>query len=79
MATEILYELQDTTAELFRLLASFNQEKINTVPFENSWTPAQIAEHVKRSNKSITLALSMEGKITERNPEKEYRRLKLCF
>lgn len=79
MTTEIFYELQETSAELFRLLASFDQEQVNTAPFENSWTSAQIAEHVKRSNKSITLALSMEGKITERNPEEGIQALKAMF
>lgn len=79
MATEIFYELQETFAELFRLLALLDQEKINTVPFENSWTPAQIAEHVKRSNKSITLALSMEGKTTERNPGEGIQAIKAMF
>jgi hypothetical protein len=79
MATEIFYELQETSDELFRLLASFNQEKINSVPFQNSWTPAQIAEHVKRSNKSITLALSIEGKTPKRDPGEGIHKLKAMF
>ncbi len=79
MATEILYELRETSAKLFRLLASYSQEQVNTIPFENSWTPAQVAEHVTRSNKGIAQALSMEGKTTERDPGEGAQKLKAMF
>ena len=79
MVTEIVNDLQDVSAELFQLLAACNQEQINAVPFENSWTPAQVAEHVTKSNKAITEALGMAGKATERNPVEGVQKLKAMF
>ena len=79
MATEILNELQDTTGDLFQLLASFNQDQVNTIPFESSWTPGQIGEHITRSNKGIAQALSMEGKTTQRNSAERAQELKSIF
>jgi hypothetical protein len=79
MITEILNDLQDASVDLFQLIASCNQEQINTVPFENSWTPAQVAEHITRSNKAIAQALGMAGKATKRNPIEGAQKLKAMF
>ncbi len=39
-------EIDETFAELQRLISSFDQEQINIVPFEGSWTAGQLAQHV---------------------------------
>lgn len=35
--------------ELIASLNSLDQEQLNTVPFEGSWTPAQLGEHILKS------------------------------
>ncbi|MEJ7677837.1 MAG: DinB family protein [Segetibacter sp.] len=76
---EIPDKVQDTGAELTQLLTLFDQEQINTLPFEGSWTAAQVAEHVTRSNKGIARALDMEGKTADRDPEARVQELKEIF
>lgn len=79
MSKETFNELQYTSAKFLQLIASFDQEKINTVPFEGSWTAAQVAEHVTRSNKGIAGALDMEAKTADRDPAARVQELKETF
>jgi uncharacterized damage-inducible protein DinB len=62
-----LFNAIDTASnELLELMRDANQQKINLVPFTDSWTPAQLAVHVTKSNKAITQALNMEGEPANR-------------
>jgi hypothetical protein len=79
MKPEIFKELQDTTDELLQLLATFTQEQINTVPYENSWTAAQVAEHITRSNASVVQFLTSAGKTTDRKPDEKVQEFKKVF
>lgn len=75
-----LFELLDEiTGQLLQLISSLNENKINTIPFENSWTAAQLVSHVTKSNKAISQALNMEGKTAERNPEERAPELRATF
>ncbi len=49
MVEEILNQLQKTTDELIHGLSSLSQEQLNAVPFEGSWTAAQLGEHLHKS------------------------------
>lgn len=77
--TEFFKTYNNVTTELLQLLSSTEEKKINTVPFKDSWTAAQVAEHIKKSNRSITQAMNLEGKATERNPEERTPELKKMF
>ncbi|HMK27732.1 MAG TPA: DinB family protein [Chitinophagaceae bacterium] len=79
MQTKIFKDLQGTTDELLQLLSTFSQEQINAVPFENSWTAGQVAEHITRSNASVVHFLTVEGKTTERKPDERAEELKKVF
>ena len=79
MQTDILKALQGTTDELLQLLATFNQSQINAVPFENSWTAAQVAEHLTRSNASVVQFLTVAGKKIDRKPDERVQELKNVF
>ena len=46
MTKETLRDFENTNVELLQLFSSFNQEQINVVPFEGSWTAGQLAEHL---------------------------------
>ena len=76
--------LDKTTTELLQLISSTDSKIINTVPSgsdrtKDSWTAAQLATHVTKSNKAIAQALDMEGKTAERNPGERVRELKAMF
>jgi hypothetical protein len=48
---ELFASLDEITSEFLKVILSFDEEQINKVPFENSWTAAQVADHVNQSNK----------------------------
>ena len=77
--TSLSTELETTIAEFIKLVHSFTPEQLNTVPFEGSWTAAQVAEHVYKSSSSIIQALTSEGIIPGRQPDTRIKELKDTF
>lgn len=77
--TELFTSLEQTTSELLQLISSADADTINTIPFKNSWTAAQLASHVLKSNKAITQSLQMKGKNAERDPGERTEELKKMF
>jgi hypothetical protein len=77
--TELFASLDETTSEFLKLVSSTDEKIINTIPFKDSWTIAQVAIHVTKSNKAIVQGLNMEGKSAERDPEAGVPNLKKIF
>ncbi|WP_202552282.1 DinB family protein [Ginsengibacter hankyongi] len=77
--TELFLSLDKTWTELVQMISSTSDEVINAVPFEGSWTAAQLVTHVTKSNNAIIQGLDMEGKLAERNPEDGVPNLKKIF
>lgn len=71
--------LDETWSELLALVSSVNADVINKIPYKDSWTVAQLATHIKKSNKAIIQGLQMNGKPVERNPEERINELKKIF
>ncbi|HEY9534886.1 MAG TPA: DinB family protein [Mucilaginibacter sp.] len=61
-----LAELQNTYNELLNAFSSIPEDKLNTVPFEGSWTAAQVAEHILNAVGVSTLYADV--KPTDRDP-----------
>lgn len=57
---------ESATNELLQLLMSFDQQQINMVPYEGSWTAAQVGDHLFKSDSAILKALHGPVKETER-------------
>lgn len=66
---EMLCEFDKVTEEIKQLLSSLNDEQLNTVPFEGSWTAGQVAEHVIMSHSGFAELLKGPAKETERAPD----------
>lgn len=78
--TSALFEAVDhAAAELLLLMQPLSQQQINAIPFENSWTAAQLATHVTKSNNAIVQAMDMEGKVPGRKPAERVEELKKIF
>lgn len=78
--TEKLFkELDKITNTFLSLVNSTSERMLDTVPFEGSWTVAQLASHVTKSNKAIAQALEMQGKPAERNIDERVEELKKTF
>lgn len=72
-----LYE--EVTGRLLFTVNTFIQEALNQIPFEGSWTPAQVIVHITKSNLSITQVLSLKGKPANRLPDQQVDGLKNIF
>jgi DinB superfamily len=79
MKKDILVQYDKTADQLLRLVYSAGQEELNTIPFEGSWTAAQVVSHITQSNQSIVQALNMPAKIAERKPDIRVEELKTIF
>ena len=76
---ELFSSLDETWVAFLKLVCSVDEQAINIVPFEDSWTVAQLATHVTKSNKAIVQALQMEGKACNRNADERTDELKKTF
>jgi DinB superfamily len=76
---ELLVSLKNIVAELMQVLNGFDGQNINTVPFEGSWTAAQVVDHITRSNMSITKAFTLKGAAINRDPAERVQELKNVF
>jgi hypothetical protein len=77
--TDIFKEITAIQDELLHILESTTEEALNIIPFEGSWTAAQLADHITKSNNGMARALAMKGIFTERDPEPGIESLKKMF
>ena len=75
----IVGELEAVTAELLEVLSTFDQAALNTIPFAGSWTAAQVAEHILKSDQGVLKTLHGRVKPTERPPDAGLEGLKATF
>ncbi len=78
-AKELFLSLDNTTSELIELISSFDETQINEIPSAGSWTAAQVAEHVTRSNIAIIRSLRKEGNSPGRAVDAGVEQLKKTF
>ncbi|HZI53432.1 MAG TPA: DinB family protein [Chitinophagaceae bacterium] len=76
---QLLALLEDTLTRFMEKLKKFSEVKINTIPFVNGWTAAQVADHLTKSNNSITKAMLLNGTYINRDPRGRVEELKAVF
>jgi len=76
---QLFMEVDQAASELMELLQPLTQAQINAIPFKDSWTAAQLATHVTKSNSAILQAMDIEGKIPGRKPTERIGELKKIF
>ena len=76
---ELFAALDNTTSELIELISSFSETEINEIPSAGSWTAAQVAEHVTKSNFGIIKSLKKEGTSPGRAADAGIEELKKTF
>jgi len=79
MTTKLLIEINQTLTELLQLLSLFDQEQINVIPFESSWTAGQLAQHLILSNAAIVRIVNGPVKETLRQPDENIKKIKSDF
>jgi phage-related protein len=78
-ANEILSATDDAVAELAGLMSAVDDDKVNTIPYEGSWTAPQLLRHVVKSIDGMTKAMQMDAKPAERDPGERIEQLKQVF
>jgi len=79
MHNEIISKLESALGKTITLLSSFNEKDLNTVPFEGSWTGAQVGRHIYKASKGMDeLLLAPTGPVN-RDPEEKAEELKNLF
>lgn len=76
---EVLAELNEVMEDFMETLASFDEDEYNQIPFEGSWTPGQVAQHVLLSVSGLTDVLAGEDSETERLPDMHIAIIKGIF
>lgn len=65
MAKEITTLFENTINKFRAAVDAFTDSQVNSIPFEGSWTPAQVADHVLKSQARFPQLIA--GKTTEAN------------
>lgn len=69
MKQQAISELQEANARFRDVLNAFTQEQFNKVPFSGSWTAAQVADHILKSQASAPEFFQGTVQATERAPD----------
>ncbi|SEW39554.1 DinB family protein [Chitinophaga arvensicola] len=77
MRQALLQEVNATGDTLQQLLTSFSDEQLNTIPFEGSWTAAQVADHICKAGDCSLLYGPVQA--TEREPGEKVPAVKSLF
>ncbi|KGO78939.1 hypothetical protein Q763_15615 [Flavobacterium beibuense F44-8] len=75
----IISQLEKSFNETTQLLSEFNQEEINTIPFKDSWTAAQVGCHLLKSGTGTDNILTEPTQPVDRAPDKNAENLKKLF
>lgn len=75
----LLSQIDETSEELLQVLDSFEQELINIVPSEGSWTAGQLAQHLVMSGSGFVEMINGEVKETGRKPDEQVETIKNTF
>lgn len=79
MAEAIINQLQAALGETVQLLSSLSKKELNTVPFESSWTPAQVGQHLLKAETGIEKLLLTPTEAVTRQPDEKVEETKKIF
>ncbi len=79
MIATITTALENTRQDLLQTISGFTQEQFNQIPFENSWTAGQVAEHIVKFSSGGAEILKATGTDTQRDPAEKIEPLRDLF
>lgn len=79
MKSEIQREINKTLAAFSQLFSLFDQDRVNIIPFEGSWTAGQLIQHLIMSNSGFVKLINGEVKETNRKPDEYVEKIKTAF
>lgn len=79
MTLSLEKEINDTFSNLGDRLFSFNNEQLNTVPFEGSWTGGQVVDHITRSFEGYSQLMNGPAARVDRAADEKVQPLRDLF
>lgn len=76
---ELFSQIDKTVSELSDLMFYLDEDKVNTVPYKDSWTAAQLLRHVTKSTVAMARAMNAPAKAPGREPDARVPELKKVF
>lgn len=76
---KIQQQLEEATSSFVKNSKAFSLGTFNTKPSVNEWSAAQVADHVTKSNTSISKALQLKGEPANRPPDERVDELQKIF
>jgi hypothetical protein len=76
---KIFDELENTVTQFAQLVSEFDDESLNEIPFEGSWTAGQVAEHVILSDSGFIKLINGPVQETERPADALAAEIKTVF
>jgi hypothetical protein len=76
---ELVQEIDYTIAQFVDMMSMLDNNQINKIPYENSWTAAQLCNHILKSTNGIVSAMKTDGTPTEKNRREKIAELKSIF
>lgn len=78
-SNELLQQFETATNLYIEVLTSFSEEEINRVPYEGSWTAAQVTDHLFKSDNGILKALYGPTQPANRPVDENVANIKAVF
>ncbi|MDO6433688.1 DinB family protein [Flavitalea sp. BT771] len=79
MEKQLINEIETTAHELLKVVNNIPLDAFNQIPFEGSWTPGQVAEHLFLSASGILKAVNGNTELTQRDPHQMIAPLREAF
>jgi len=79
MKEALVQNIGTTFSELEKTVSSFPEEQINVIPFENSWTAGQVAEHIVKALGGAARTLNGKTEISDRDPGEKIKAINDLF
>ncbi len=79
MAQELISAFETAADKFYQSFLVFSKEEINSIPFEGSWTAAQVVDHILKSQAGLPKLLTGKTTQADRDPEEKKDSLKKLF
>ena len=76
---QLLTAINEPLSRLLELIVALNENKVNIVPYKDSWTAGELLRHVTKSTDAIAKAMKQKGTQAQRNAGEKISELKKVF
>ena len=77
--TDLLDQIDEVVAALTELMSLLDENDVNVMPYQDSWTAGQLFQHITKSAKGLAKTMQNEGVTADRDPGEHIDNLKKIF